>query len=82
MDDRPAEPRGFGVFIVVMDRMLVTGECSKGEDVCLGDLSGASRESLTLAEIFKKELCSLLLHSTSFLIYARLLRNKRLGFPP
>src|SRR6266849_4353171 len=63
MDDRPAKSRGFGVFIIVVDRMLVARECSEGKDVCLGDFSPDSPECLTLAEIFKKELCGFSLHS-------------------
>ena len=40
MDDRPAKSGGFGVFIVVMERMLVARERREGTDVRLGDFLG------------------------------------------
>ena len=42
MDDRPAEPRGLGVFIVVVQRMGVAGERGKAKDIRLGDRSRAA----------------------------------------
>src|SRR5271166_555809 len=63
MDDRPAKTRSPGVFIVVVDRVLVAREGREGKDVCLGDFSRVPWKYLTLAEIFKKELRGLSRHS-------------------
>src|ERR1700733_10966319 len=64
MDDRPAEPRGLGVFIVVVQRVGVAGERGEGEDIRLGDCSRRARENLALAEIFEIELRGLVRHCT------------------
>ena len=39
VDDRPAEPRGLGVFVVIVQRMGVAGERGEAKNVRLGDRS-------------------------------------------